>query len=86
MKPTDRKRLLADVTEAQDRFSLVVMSLRGVQYTITRESSENGKPQFAASNCKIALGQAVTFLQSQGWSVTDISLPDAEFPTFLVGG
>lgn len=74
MKNSDRKRLLTDVTEAQDRYGLEVVSDRGEKFRISKE-----KDHFRSLN------GAVAFLRQQGWKCTEIT-NEGSIPTYLVGG
>ena len=89
MKPTDRKRLLLDVAEVQDTYSLEVASIRGAQYTITKPAkSPLGMTATMVERADLAraksLEAAAKVLRAKGWTVTDISIPDGE-KTLLVG-
>ena len=89
MKPTERKRLLLDITEAQDTYTLTVTSLRGMQFTISRPATNplgltvTMIERRDAMRAK-SLDEAAAALRAKGWTVTDISLPNGE-KTFLVG-
>ncbi len=74
MKNSERKRLLADITEVQDRYGIAVVSERGEKYRISKE-----KDHFRSLN------GAVAFLRQQGWKCTDIT-NEGSIPTYLVGG
>ena len=76
MKPSKRKKLLADIKEAQDRFNVEVVSLRGVQYVLALAPTHRLRSK--------SLENAVAFLRKNGWTVTNNSLENG--PTsYLVG-
>lgn len=90
MKPSDKKRLLADITDAQDIFSLTVTSVRATQFTISTEVTPLIRESVLASKIiqrkKDQLDEASIYLRRKGWKVMDISLPGAEFKTYMVEG
>lgn len=85
MKPSDRKRLYADVSTAQDQFSLEVVR-SGSQFAITRRANRHGgltdeQRQYKADQ---QLDLAVAALRQLGWKCTNITTK-GEAKTFLVG-